>query len=78
MAIVKEIDVATALTPKVTVSMEKEASPWSRALLDFLKPTFDIRSYYGDYRVAPYGESEGSWIIPLALGLLIWGALRRR
>jgi len=79
VAIVKEIDVATTATPKFTVSLEKGQSPLERAVLEALKPTFLIRTdFFGDYLYAPYGETGGSWIIPLILGLLIWMALRRR
>ncbi len=78
MAVVREVDVATTLTPKFTVSLEKEQSPITKALIEFLKPTFVIRSQVGDYTYAPYGETEGSWIIPLLFLGLIWLAFGRR
>lgn len=76
MAVVREVDVATTLTPKFTVSLEKEQSPLTKALIEFLKPTFVIRSQVGDYTYAPYGESEGSWIIPVVLFGLVVMAFR--
>ena len=78
MAIVKGVDVATEATPKFTVSLEGEPSPVKQAIIEYLKPTFDIHTDFGDYRHAPYGESKGSLIIPLLLGLLIWAAVMRR
>ena len=79
MAIIRQVDVATTVTPKFTVSLEKEATPFARAFAQYLKPTFTIRSEYaGDHVYAPYGETQGSWIIPLLLLGLIWGALRKR
>lgn len=78
MAIIREIDVATSLTPKFTVSTEREVSPIKRAFVEWLKPTFTVKSdYVGDYTYAPYGKTEGSWIIPLFLGLLIWRGFGR-
>lgn len=77
MALVKEVDVATTLTPKFTVSLEKEQSPVTQALIEYLKPTFLIRSEFGDYTYAPYGESQGSWIIPVLLGVLLLAAFRK-
>lgn len=78
MKIVRSVDVATTFTPRFTVSFEKDPSAWKQAIIEALKPTFDIRSDLGDYRYAPYGETGGSWIIPLVLGLLIWAALWKR
>ena len=77
MAIIQEVEIATTLTPQITVSTEKEMSPLNQALIEYLKPTFDIKTSVGDYRYAPYGVTGGSWIIPLLLLGLIWAALRR-
>ncbi|NVM23397.1 MAG: hypothetical protein HWN68_16630 [Desulfobacterales bacterium] len=77
MAIIKGVDIATEATPKFTVSLEGEPSPVKQAIIEYLKPTFNIHTDYGDYPYAPYGESKGSLIIPLLLGLLIWAAIGR-
>ena len=71
MAIISELDVATTMTPKFTVSFEKKQSPLTESILEILKPTFLIRSDFGEYTYAPYGESKGTWLFPLLLlGLL--------
>lgn len=72
-AFIREIGVATTLSPPVIISTEREPSPIDKALIEFLKPTFIVRSEVGDYVYAPYGESEGSWLIPfLLLGFTVW------
>lgn len=79
MALVKQIDIATTLTPQFTVSVEGDPSPVKQALIEYLQPTFTIRSdIVGDYTYAPYGKTEGSWLIPLLLLGLIVLAIRGR
>jgi len=70
VALISEVDVATAITPKFTVSFEKKQGPLTEAILEILKPTFLIRSDFGVYTYAPYGEAEGTWVLPLFFLLL--------
>lgn len=72
-ALVNEIEIATTLTPNLVVSMEGEESPIKQAIIEYLKPTFKVSSsLLGDYTYAPYGTTEGSWIIPLMLVGFVW------
>lgn len=76
-SLIKEVKFATALTPELVISMEGDPSPTKQAIIEYLKPTFHVRSELGDYLYAPYGQTEGSWIIPLLLVGAVWALMGR-